>query len=169
MLGCSAEYHLSQSTLSKGALNQKVAGQCLSSAQNSLASIFAIECYRQRLGRNAIPLQISDHLLRGRARHFSSSGHRQDCNAFGPLKKRHCKSHGARLLCATVPRDQNIGADMPRRGWWAQEQWPATLEQSGFKRSTIQNRRIFVRPIHNDHVEGAAIIANEGFVLGRFT
>ena len=108
MLGCSTEYHLPQSTLGKGALNQKIAGRCLGSAQNGFTGIFAIERYGQRLCRNLVPLQIFDHLLRGRTRYSSSSSDRQDYNAFSPLKKRHCKSNGARLLCATVVPSENV-------------------------------------------------------------
>src|SRR4029453_12826023 len=121
MLGCSAEYHLSQSALGKGTLNQEIAGQCLSSPENSLTGIFTIKPYGERLYRNAVPLQISDHLVCGRARNSSSSGDCQDCNPFGSLEKWHCQSQGARLLSATVPSDQHVGADAFRRGWWGWE------------------------------------------------
>jgi hypothetical protein len=63
--GCAAEYHLSQSALRVGALDQKVATQRLSCRQDHFTRRPPIKLDGERLCHNAIALQISDQMLSG--------------------------------------------------------------------------------------------------------
>ena len=57
--GCPAKYHLSQSALCVGALDQKVATQRFCRRQDCLTGVSVTKLDRQRLGRNAITLKTS--------------------------------------------------------------------------------------------------------------
>ena len=87
--------------------------------------------------------------------------HGHDGDALGGAKERHGIRHGARLLGAVIPGDQDIGAERARRARRRDQHRAAAFEQRGFQRDHGRALPLVARPRQNDHVEDPAIAADE--------
>src|SRR5712671_4102949 len=161
-----AKYHLAQTALGVGALDEEVAVERMRGGQYGLSGCATLKPDRHRRGLEAVTQQVLRCLGGTRSWHRGSALDMEYRYALGLAQQRYGECGGARLLGAAVPRHQNVSADLGRWRRRRDQNRAAAVEQAGLDRLVVQSDRVGLRPAHDDDVEDAAVAADEVFPFG---